>query len=207
MPRRSVHWPGLLSREALELSAEAQVLGCVARFDQVKGLEILVESLRRLAGRYPRLVLVLVGSGRGERRLQEQVRKAGLADRVRFTGELADATRLFSAFDLYVSASRGEGLPLALLEAMACELPVVATRVTGHVDVVVDGVTGFLTRPGDSEDLARALGRLLDDPELRQRMGRAGREPGAGSLQPGAHGRPPGQALPPGRRPGFITRG
>lgn len=176
MPRRSVHWPGLLSREALELSAEAQVLGCVARFDQVKGLEILVESLRRLAGRYPRLVLVLVGSGRGERRLQEQVRKAGLADRVRFTGELADATRLFSTFDLYVSASRGEGLPLALLEAMACELPVVATRVTGHVDVVVDGVTGFLTRPGDSEDLARALGRLLDDPELRRRMGRAGRE-------------------------------
>lgn len=163
-----------LSREALGLAAESQVLGCVARFDQVKGLDVLVESLRRLAGRYPRLALVLVGSGEGERELRERVARAGLAERVRFTGPLADATRLLPALDLYVSASRGEGLPLGLLEAMACGLPVVATRVTGHVDAVVDGVTGFLTRPGDPEALAVSVARLLDDPELRRRMGRAG---------------------------------
>lgn len=165
-----------LSREALGLSAEAQVLGCVARFDQVKGLDVLVESLRRLAGRYPRIALVLVGSGEGERALRERVARAGLAERVRFTGPLADAPQVFPALDLYVSASRGEGLPLGLLEAMACGLPVVATRVTGHVDAVVDGITGFLTRPGDPEELAAKVARLLDDPELGRRMGQAGRE-------------------------------
>lgn len=165
-----------LSGEALGFSAEAQVLGCVARFDQVKGLDLLVESLRRLAGRYPRLVLVIAGSGEGERELRERVAKAGLTERVRFLGPLGDAPRLFPALDLYVSASRGEGLPFSLLEAMACGLPVIATRVTGHVDIVVDGVTGFLTRPEDPEELAVSVARLLDDPELRQRMGRAASE-------------------------------
>lgn len=165
-----------LTREALGFSGETQLLGCVARFDQVKGLDVLVEALHRLAVRYPRLALVLVGSGMAERKLRERVARAGLAERVRFTGPLADAPRLFPALDLYVSASRGEGLPLGLLEAMACGLPVVATRVTGHTDVVVEGVTGFLTRPGDPEALAASVARLLDDPELRRKMGKAGSE-------------------------------
>ncbi|MBI5629059.1 MAG: glycosyltransferase [Candidatus Rokubacteria bacterium] len=165
-----------LSREALGLPADAQVAGCVARFDQVKGLDILIASLRHLRERYPRLVLVLAGSGEEEPALHERVASAGLTERVRFTGPLADAPRLFPVLDLYVSASRGEGLPLGLLEAMACGLPVVATRVTGHVDVVVDGVTGYLTAPEDPEALARAVGRLLDDLELRRKMGGAGRE-------------------------------
>lgn len=163
-----------LSREELGLSAEAQVFGCVARFDRVKGLDLLVETLRRLAGRYPGLMLVLAGSGEGERGLRERVAKAGVFERVRFTGPLDHAPRLFPALDLYVSASRGEGLPLSVLEAMACGLPVVATRVTGHVDAVVDGITGFLASPDDPDELAARVACLLDDPELRRRMGQAG---------------------------------
>jgi glycosyltransferase involved in cell wall biosynthesis len=165
-----------LSRQALGLSAEARVLGCLTRFDDVKGLDILVEALRLLADRYPALALVLAGSGRREPDLRELAAGAGLTGRVCFTGPMPDAPCLFPALDIYVSASRAEGLPLAILEAMACGLPVVATRVTGHVDVVVDGVTGFLTRPEDPEDLARRVARLLDDPALRERMGRAGVE-------------------------------
>lgn len=165
-----------LSREALGLPAGAQVVGTVARLDRVKGLDLLVESVRRLAGHYPALALVLVGGGEGEHELRERVREAGLAERVRFLGAMAEPPRLFPALDLYVSASRGEGLPLGLLEAMACGLPVVATRVTGHVDVVADGVTGVLVRPDDPEDLAAGVARLLDAPELRRRMGRAGNE-------------------------------
>ncbi|MFQ5899888.1 MAG: glycosyltransferase [Candidatus Methylomirabilia bacterium] len=165
-----------LSRQALGLSREAQVLGCVARFDEVKGLDLLVESLRRLADRYPRLALVLVGSGKREGQLHKRVMRAGLAERVQFAGPLAEPCRLFPLLDLYVSASRGEGLPYALLEAMACGLAVVATRVTGHVDAVQDGVTGLLTRPEDPEDLAVSVARLLDDPELRRKLGRAGSE-------------------------------
>lgn len=165
-----------LSREALGLPRDAQVAGCIARFDPVKGLDLLVEAARRLGERSPRLSLVLVGGGADERRLRDRVARAGLADRVRFTGPLADACRVFPAFDVYVSASRGEGLPLGVLEAMASGLPVVATRVTGHVDLVVDGVTGWLTPPGDPGSLAAAVARLLDDPELGRKMGRAGSE-------------------------------
>lgn len=165
-----------LSREALGLPAEHPVLGCVARFDRVKGLDVLLEALSRVAARYPKVSLVLVGDGESERKLRGRGAKAGLAERLRFTGALADAPRVFPALDLYVTASRGEGLPLSLLEAMACGVPVVATRVTGHVDAVVHGVTGFLTRPGDPGDLADSVARLLEDPELRRRMGQAARE-------------------------------
>jgi Glycosyltransferase len=90
-------------------------------------------------------------------------------------GPIADASRLLPALDLYVSASRKEGLPLALLEAMACELPVVATRVPGHVDVVEEGVTGLLAAPDDHGDLARAMRELMTEPARRSVMGQAGR--------------------------------
>ncbi len=165
-----------LSREALGLSADAQVLGCVARFDRIKGLDLLVGAFCRLAAGYPGLALVLAGGGEREREIRKHVARAHVTDRVRFTGPLAEPSRLFPAVDIYVSASRYEGLGLGLLEAMACGLPVVATRVTGHVDVVVDGITGFLARPGDPEDLAATVSRLVDDPELRRAMGKAGRE-------------------------------
>lgn len=165
-----------LSRQALGLAADAQLIGCVARFDRVKRLDLLIEVVNRLVQRHPRLVLVLVGGGTDERKLRQQVERAGLSKHVYFTGPLADAPRLFPILDLYVSASRGEGLPLSLLEAMACGLPVVATRVTGQVDVVVDGVTGLLTRPEDPDEMAEAVACLLDDARLRRQMGQAGSE-------------------------------
>lgn len=165
-----------LSRSTLGLAAGVPVLGAVARLDAVKGLDVLIEGLRRLSDRFPGAILVLVGSGDAEPALQDQAVAAGVGDRVVFAGAIPDAPRLFPALDVYVSASWGEGLPLALLEAMACELPIVATRVSGHVDVVVDGVTGFLVAPGDAADMAEKVARLLADPHLRREMGRAAGE-------------------------------
>jgi glycosyltransferase involved in cell wall biosynthesis len=78
--------------------------------------------------------------------------------------------------NLYVSASRREGLPLSLLEAMSCGLPVLATRVSGHEEVVVHDHTGLLVPPDDPAALADAAAALLGDPERRRRMGEAGRE-------------------------------
>jgi glycosyltransferase involved in cell wall biosynthesis len=107
------------------------------------------------------------------RRLAETL---GLGGRVLFAGVVEEACRLFPSWDVYVSPSRKEGLPLAPLEAMALGLSVVATRVPGHLDVVAAGETGLLAEPDDSESLAAAIARLLDDPDLRGRMGRAGRK-------------------------------
>ena len=164
-----------IGRSALGLTPDDLVLGCVARFDPVKGLEILLETMRALVPRYPELKLVLVGDGAEAARLRRLSGVMGLNRWVLFTGAVEDAPRMFPAWNVYVSSSRKEGLPLALLEAMACSLPVVATRIPGHLDAVVAGETGFLASPDDPADLAVKAARLLDDPALRRAMGRAGR--------------------------------
>ena len=95
---------------------------------------------------------------------------------MRFTGAVPDAARLLGGLDLYVSASRREGLSLAVLEAMALGLPVVATRVAGHLDAVSDGVTGRLVPPDQPGTLGDALESLLGEPAAARRaLGEAGR--------------------------------
>lgn len=166
---------GVPGREKLGLGRDDLVLGCVARFDPVKRLDVLVRAVARLAAREPRLRLVLVGGGGEEARIRRLVAEAGLGERVVFTGWLEEAARVYPALDLYVSASLKEGLPLSLVEAMGTRLPVVATDVPGHRDVVVDGETGVLVPLEDPEALATATLLLLADPERRRRLGEAGR--------------------------------
>ena len=163
------------AREKLRLEPDALVLGTVARFDPVKALDSLLRAFALAAARYPAARLVLVGDGPEAPRLRALSATLGIEARVRLAGPIADASRLLPALDLYVSASRKEGLPLALLEAMACELPVAATRVPGHVDVVAEGVTGLLAAPDDHGDLARAMRELMTEPARRSVMGQAGR--------------------------------
>jgi glycosyltransferase involved in cell wall biosynthesis len=165
-----------VGRSALGLGLEDTVIGTVARFDPVKRLPLLVAAVERLAARFPRLKLVLVGGGQEERRLRRVVAERGLSGHVVFTGVVESAARCFPAWDAYVSASSQEGLPLTLLEAMACGLPVVATDIPGHREVVVEGVTGLLARPEDPEDLAEKIRAFLNDPEMRRRLGEAGRD-------------------------------
>ena len=94
---------------------------------------------------------------------------------VHFTGQRADVARLLGALDIFVLPSLREALPIAVMEAMAMGLPVVATRVGGIPEVVEDGMTGCLVPPGDEAALAAALGRLVADPALAARLGAAGR--------------------------------
>ncbi len=164
-----------LSRRALGLEADALVLGTVARFDPVKGLDVLLQAFARLLRRLPRAQLLVVGDGLEGERLRRLSRSLGVQGRVVFAGFIPEAVRCLPLMDLYVSASRREGLPLALLEAMGCGLAVVATRAPGHVDVVEDGVTGMLVPPGDFERMASVAADLLEDPARRQALGEAGR--------------------------------
>jgi glycosyltransferase involved in cell wall biosynthesis len=167
--------PRPAARKALGLEPDALVVGTVARFDPVKALDVLLRGFAVLAAIQPTARLVLIGDGPEARRLRALAGSLGIDAQVRFAGVVADASRLLPALDLYASASRREGLPLALLEAMACGLPVAATRVSGHVDVVEDGVTGVLVPPDDPAALGRAMDALVANPARREVMGQAGR--------------------------------
>jgi glycosyltransferase involved in cell wall biosynthesis len=165
-----------IRREMLGLTAGHLVLGCVSRWDPVKRLEILLQAVRRLASRIPDVALLLVGGGGEEARIRRLVATTGLQERVIFTGFLGNPARAYGMLDLYVAASLKEGLPLALLEAMAASRAIVATDVSGHRDVVVHGETGLLAPPEDSAALAEAIATLAADPDRRRLMGEGGRQ-------------------------------
>jgi glycosyltransferase involved in cell wall biosynthesis len=142
----------------------------------VKRFQILLEAVHRLASRAPRLALLLVGGGGEEARIRRIVADTGIGDRVIFTGFLGSPARVYGILDLYVATSLKEGLPLAPLEAMCAGVPVVATDVPGHCDVVVRDRTGLLVPPEDSAALADAIMELMADPARRRIMGEAGRQ-------------------------------
>jgi glycosyltransferase involved in cell wall biosynthesis len=167
--------PRSAARRALGLDAGDLVIGTIARFDPVKAVDALLTAFAQVLRERPLARLALVGDGSESARLRALARTLRIQDRVSFAGSLPEAARLLSALDVYASASRREGLPLALLEAMACGLPVVATCAPGHVDVVDDGGTGVLVPPDDVAALAQAMGDLLDDPARRAVLGDAGR--------------------------------
>lgn len=152
-------------------AGEPPRLVMAARFAPQKDHDLLLHALARLR-RHPWRAL-LAGEGPGRPRVERVVRDLDLEDRVELAGFLDPVP--YPACQVAILASRWEGLPLCLLEAMRAGLPVVATEVGGVAEAVVDGETGLLVPPGDPEALARAVEALLEDPGLRTRLGRAGR--------------------------------
>jgi glycosyltransferase involved in cell wall biosynthesis len=145
----------------------------VGRLKAPKDFLTLVRALAALPDRA--FEAQIVGDGPDREEVAAEIRRLGLEGRVQLAGERSDVPELLAGSDVFVLSSRSEGLPVSVLEAMAAELPVVASDVGGLAELVVDGETGVLVAPGDPTALADALGRLLDDRELRQRLGAAGR--------------------------------
>jgi sugar transferase (PEP-CTERM/EpsH1 system associated) len=170
--------PGDRSRARVDpgIPLRAVVAGTVGRLQPVKGTSYLLEAWSRLASDHPDAILLLVGGGSQQAALERMSRRLGISERVRFLGDRADVPDLLRGMDVFVLPSLWEGMPNAALEAMAVGLPVVATAVGGTPEVVVDGVTGLLVPPGDPDALAQSIARLLCDPDLRYKMGQAGRE-------------------------------
>jgi glycosyltransferase involved in cell wall biosynthesis len=164
-----------VDRRALDLPPRARVVATVARLDPVKRLEVLVEAFALARRRCPEAVLLVVGDGRHGPALRRRAARLGIQPWTVWPGPIPDAVRCLPAVDVYASASRREGLPLGVLEAMACGLPVVATRVTGHVDLVDEGRSGLLCPPDDPPAMAEALVQLLADPARARALGEAGR--------------------------------
>jgi glycosyltransferase involved in cell wall biosynthesis len=162
-----------LARQRLGIPPGVRIVGTVARVDYQKAPEQWVDALAEVAAEDT--WGVWVGDGPLRHRLLAQVRRRGLTSRFRHLGHRQDVAELLPAFDVFALASRYEGLPCALIEAMSADVPVVATAVNAVSDVVIPGVTGLVVPPAEPRLLGRAIRYLLDHPKDAGRMAAAGR--------------------------------
>lgn len=153
------------------------VLTCFAYHYAVKGVDVLLQAVERLTGEFPSLRLLVVGGtdlpGEADD-MKQQARALGVADRVVWLDFRDDVPDLLAATDIYCQPSRRDGMPFAVLEAMAASVPVVASRVGGMCESIVDGHTGVLVPPESPTALTAALAGLLCDEAKRRQMGEAG---------------------------------
>jgi glycosyltransferase involved in cell wall biosynthesis len=151
-------------------------LVAVARLDWFKAYDILLDALGLLATRGVRFTLDVCGQGPLLPQLEDQARRLGIVDRIRWLGQIADVFPVLLASHVYVTATRAEGLPVAVLEGMAFGLPVVGTKASGMEEVIVNEQTGLLIDMEPESErparLAAAIERLAHDPELARRLGR-----------------------------------
>jgi N-acetyl-alpha-D-glucosaminyl L-malate synthase BshA len=165
--------PALRARLRLE-EADALLIH-VSNFRPVKRVDLAIEALRLIRG-HVRARLVLIGDGPVRADVERQVAAAGLAGHVEFVGEQQDLVPWLSACDVFLLPSAQESFGLAALEAMACEVPVVAFRVGGLPEIIDDGVTGFVCTPDSAQEMADRAIELLSDQRRRLAMGAAAAE-------------------------------
>jgi glycosyltransferase involved in cell wall biosynthesis len=149
------------------------VLTMVARLAPPKDPLTLLSACKMLKGEFRCLI---VGDGELRQEAEKLVSENQLGDKVIFTGERSDIPEILAASDVFILASYKEGLPLTIIEAGMAGLPVVASRAGGIPEIIQEGITGFTVPPGNAPDLAEVIQKLLDDADLRKKMGQAGRE-------------------------------
>ncbi len=174
LPARAARRSRRDTRGSLGVDERCPVMVTTARLTPQKDHATLIGALPAVLARHPACRVWLIGTGPQEDMLKEQASALGVAGAVSFMGYRADVPDLLAAADLFVLPSRFEGLPLAVLEAMAHGLPVVATRVGGTDEVLIDGVTGRLVGPGDPDTLASAIGEVLGNPDHARALGLEG---------------------------------
>jgi glycosyltransferase involved in cell wall biosynthesis len=167
--------PPAVAKQRLGLPPDRLIIGAVGRLSPEKGFDLLIRAADRLLGQGLDVELIIAGDGAQRSELEALITALGRHERIRLTGYCSDTLALYEALDVFALSSLREGLPNVLLEAMAMELPVVATRVAGVPNLVRHGENGLITRPGSVEGLVESLARLLRDVDLRERLSRAGR--------------------------------
>lgn len=160
-------------RRELGIAPEAFVLFYAAELSGRKSQPVLIRAMERLPRR---AVLVLAGAGAEERRCRRLARELGVEDRVIFPGHVSDVPLWYAMADAVAPSSRSEGLPFNVMEAMYRGLPVVASAVKGHTDLIDHGETGLLYPYGDHGACAEAVARLMEDPALAHALGENARE-------------------------------
>lgn len=165
--------PKNINKEVLE----TPVIGSVGRLHPQKGFDTFIEAAKIILSEKSASRFKIVGEGELLETLKDKTNQLGISEAVEFAGQRspAEIPDILAGFDVFVQASNWEAFGIAIVEAMACGLPVVATNVEGVVDIIDDGVDGFLIPPKEPRALADRILRLLCHPELRRRIGAAAR--------------------------------
>lgn len=158
-------------RKSLGFDDGSSLVLTVATLKQQKGHRYLIEAAAEIISEFPKTHFLFVGDGQLRDELTAQVMTLGIEKHIEFLGNREDVPSLLACGDFFVLPSLWEGLPMALIEAMASGLPIVATDVSGSRQVMVDGETGLLVPPGNSRELASALRTLICNPEISKEMG------------------------------------
>jgi glycosyltransferase involved in cell wall biosynthesis len=164
------------ARALFGIPLDAFVIGGVGRLVPQKNFDLFLEVAALVAASRPEALFVIAGTGPREADLKAKAVRLGLSDRVRFLGHVENRAGLYHALDVLVMASDFEGTPMVLLEAMASGLPIIASAVDGIAEVCSDGEDALLVSPGRVHEFASALGSLIADPGLGQRLGRNARQ-------------------------------
>jgi glycosyltransferase involved in cell wall biosynthesis len=163
------------TRNELGLSSTAFVIGAVGRLSHEKGFDLLIRALGQLRANGIDAHLLLVGDGEEKEALETQAVALNCRFALHLAGFHTDIRPLYEAMDVFALSSLREGLPNVVLEAMAMEVPVIATRIAGVPKVIDDGRNGLLTTPGSVEELTQGLARLFHDESLRCQLAEHGR--------------------------------
>lgn len=152
------------------ISAAERIVGTIANFYPPKGLEYLIEAAEHFKNKDD-VVFVVIGDGQERTELENLIKQKGLQKKVLLVGQVPEAHKLLSAFDIFVLSSVKEGFPWVVIEAMAAKLPVVATRVGAVPEIIEDSKNGFVVEPARPEKIAEKVQDLLNDDRLRQELG------------------------------------
>ena len=163
-------------RDQLGIPEGALVIGKVAVFRSQKRLWLWIEIALKILEKCPETHFLLVGDGEWRERILSQINKSGKSAHFHWVGVQKNVVPYLSLMDIYLSTSEFEGLPIAMLEAMSCEVPVVATRAGGIGEVIQHGKQGYLTEIEEWEELEKYCVELLQNPQLQQQMAHAARE-------------------------------
>ena len=159
------------ARRTLGIPLSTFVIGGIGRLVEQKNFDLFLEVAFRTIRVHPEVLFVIAGTGPLEQQLREKVERSEYAASIRFLGHVGDRTGLFHALDAMLMTSDFEGTPMALLEAMASGIPVVASAVDGIAEVCTDNRNGLLVPPRNLKGFCSALEKIIRDPEMRDSLG------------------------------------
>jgi glycosyltransferase EpsD len=164
------------ARSGLDIDVNDFVLVYPAEFSKRKNHIELIKAMAEIMKHTQNVLLLLCGSGALEPEIKEEVKRLGLTGNVRFLGWQSQMENIYKACDLAVSVSKSEGLPFNIIEAQLGALPVIASRIRGHIDLISEGITGWCYKPGDAYELANLVLRVKESPDRGRNAGTAARQ-------------------------------